>query len=201
MKVLAAALTSFVLGLVSYSSPSFASGDREEQIALQLDQRTDEAIGVFESDELESSRNETARSLVRFRRLVQSEEVSSGEPAIALCRPTVVSLCLLGRFVVTGFFENPYSAPGFLVPAGAQQLTSASGYLWWFSPIVMEIPIKMVDFCGSGQGFKVFAAGLTDFGVDFAVTDMLTGIRRHYINSPRQVFDTIIDGNTPWPCF
>ena len=117
----------------------------------------------------------------------------------AYCIPTPIGLCLLGRFIISAEYANPYLSP-VSFPAGAYQLTFESGYMWWLSWSVMEVPIKMVDFCASEGRFKIFAAGLTNFYVRIVVLDALTKQAIEIVNQPLKVFDTFI-GTTPFLCF
>ncbi|MBZ0101207.1 MAG: hypothetical protein K8I65_03470 [Thermoanaerobaculia bacterium] len=161
------------------------------------------ALAVDRSNERapRSSSEEAVRSLNSLEAIVRNATTPTVAEAIpALCRPTPIGLCLYGRFIVAGVWENPYLEPGVLYPMGAIQLTGQSGYMWFLSPGNMEVPIKMVDFCAIGRGVGVFAAGLSDFGVSLGVRDMVTGVQVNYINPPRSTFNTIIDQNTPWPC-
>jgi hypothetical protein len=117
----------------------------------------------------------------------------------ALCFTTDTNLCLLGRFVVVAVWDNPYSDPNAVFTAGAIQLTSESGYMWFDSPTNMEIPLKLLNFCQEGT-FKVFAAGLSDFGVNIGIIDQVSGTQVNYINDDKNTFNTIIDESPPWPC-
>jgi len=110
------------------------------------------------------------------------------------------TLCLLGRFEVFGVWDNPFANPNDVFNAGAFQLTDESGYLFFQDELDIEIPIKILDFCNSNGVFKVFAAGLTDFGVAFRVMDDKTGIHVDYTNDDFHRFDTIIDEAPPFPC-
>ncbi len=116
----------------------------------------------------------------------------------AYCVSTITNLCLLGRFAVAAEFSNPYLGPT-LFRAGSYQLTLESGYMWWEAPTVMEVPIKMLNFCGSEGVFKVFAAGLTNFYVRIVILDALTGSAVEIRNPAYQVFNTVI-GTVPFPC-
>lgn len=117
----------------------------------------------------------------------------------SLCRNTLISLCLLGRFVVVAAWDNPFVNPADAFAAGALQLTVESGYMYFSDPLDMEIPIKILDFCDQGV-FKVFAAGLSDFGVAIEVRDLVSGATVQYLNNDFQTFNTIIDQNPPFPC-
>ncbi len=115
------------------------------------------------------------------------------------CYDTFDWLCLLGRFLVIAEFSNPYLGPQ-TFDAGAMQLTFESGYMWWESPTVMEVPIKMVNFCGSERTIKIFAAGLTNFYVVVAIGDMLSDRIVTITNPAYNVFDTVI-ADTSFPCY
>jgi hypothetical protein len=117
----------------------------------------------------------------------------------SLCFITRTSLCLLGRFVVVAVWDNPFANPSEIFNAGALQLTVESGYMWFLDPSDMEIPIKILDFCDQGV-FKVFAAGLSNFGVGIGVEDLVSGTIVKYVNPDFQTFNTIIDQNPPFPC-
>jgi hypothetical protein len=118
----------------------------------------------------------------------------------SLCINSVVNLCLLGRFVVVAVWDNPYVDPTLENPAGALQLTSESGYLYFQGAVDMEVPIKILDYCGSSGVFKIFAAGLSDFGVTIGVKDLVSGTQINYTNPDFQTFNTIIDEDPPFPC-
>lgn len=134
------------------------------------------------------------------RALAQAKVQGAGRKSEkSLCRPTPVSLCLLGRFVVVAAWDNPFINPSDGFVAGALQLTVESGYMWFSDPLDMEIPIKILDFCDQGV-FKVFAAGLSDFGVAIEVDDLVSGASVQYVNADFQTFNTIIDQNPPFPC-
>jgi hypothetical protein len=128
----------------------------------------------------------------------EAHQARSGRAA-ALCRPDITGLCLLGRFVVAAVWKNPFD--GSSGNAGAIQLTDSSGYMWWLSPLVMEVPLKLLNFCGTNPPvFKVFAAGLSDFQVGLGVQDQVTGNVVIYTNPGGHVFNTIIDQAPPFPC-
>jgi hypothetical protein len=129
--------------------------------------------------------------------------LEKGHPARAiekdLCFVDDTDLCLLGRFDVFGVWDNPFADPNAMFNAGALQLTTESGYLWFQDLLDMEIPIKILNFCDQGV-FKVFAAGLTDFGVGIGVLDFVSGTQVNYINPDFNTFNTIIDEAPPFPC-
>jgi hypothetical protein len=124
---------------------------------------------------------------------------TSKDDKSCLCH-TVLTLgvCLNCRFGVVAVWQNPFNGEN--GTAGGFQITRESGYLWFTDPLNMEVPIKILDGCGSTGTWWVFAAGLTDLGVTFRVHDFLSGIDKDYTNPPGQVFNTILDQQTPWPC-
>jgi hypothetical protein len=118
-----------------------------------------------------------------------------------LCHQTSEVICLNCRFGVAAAWQNPFD--GSTGIAGAKFLTTESGYLWFTDPLNMEVPIKILDGCGSGpptDTWWVFAAGLTNLGVIIDVEDFSTGTIQEYVNPPGQLFNTIIDQQTPFPC-
>jgi hypothetical protein len=183
---------------------------RVQAITLALDQA--EATVLEKATEGTPSRPgiESLRGLSQLAREVAKANAAQATNAPAsLCRfiignPATGSfgnLCLLGRFVVIAAWENPFVAPGVLHAAGAAQLTSVSGYMWWQSITNMEAPVKMVSFCFENPPtYGVFVAGLTDFGVSLRIVDMITGVPLDIINPGGKTFDTQIIKTTRWPC-
>ncbi|HEV7783842.1 MAG TPA: hypothetical protein VGQ28_00815, partial [Thermoanaerobaculia bacterium] len=107
------------------------------------------------------------------------------------CLSDSASLCLnQARFKVTVVWET---APGVTGQGAAVPLTADSGYFWFFSNTNVEVVIKVLDACQGFNRFWVFAAGLTNVGVDITVEDTRTGILRHYRNSRGTAFQPILD--------
>jgi hypothetical protein len=89
------------------------------------------------------------------------------------------TLCLSdGRFQVRAAYDTD-SGSG---DGQGVALTSDTGYFWFFSPVNVEMIVKVLDGCGLNQSFWVFAGGLTNVGVTLNVTDTRTGISRSYRN-------------------
>ncbi|MCH9647044.1 MAG: carboxypeptidase regulatory-like domain-containing protein [Deltaproteobacteria bacterium] len=137
------------------------------------------------------------------------------------CVPFSTRLCLNGgRFAVDMDWrvQNGNSGVG-----QAVDLTFAddSGYFWFFNQDNVEVIVKVLDACETSfNSFWVFAAGLTNVGVDMTVTDTLTGAVQVY-NSPlsmpfqpildtrafstceaseaREVSEAASHGRSPWP--
>lgn len=108
-------------------------------------------------------------------------------------------LLLNGRFLVMATVQD---LNGFIFRALGCRLTPASGYFYFFDRGNVEVPMKMLNGCfgGNPASHWVFAAGLTNFGVEISIFDLFTGIRRSYLNPTGNFFSLIIDQQTPFPC-
>jgi Spondin_N len=84
-----------------------------------------------------------------------------------------------GRFALRVRWEKPNGTRGSGTPV---QLTGDSGYFWFFDAANVELVVKVIDACGTFGRFWVFAAGLTDVGVELTVEDTRTGASRTYRN-------------------
>jgi uncharacterized repeat protein (TIGR01451 family) len=108
-----------------------------------------------------------------------------------LCVPDGSALCLFGgRFRVTATFDAGGGAAG---SAHAAPLTDDTGYFWFFSEANVEALVKVIDGCGMGGHYWVFAGGLTDVEVVLTVTDTLTQTAKMYTNPPHTAFQPIQD--------
>ena len=88
-----------------------------------------------------------------------------------LCIPDAHTLCLDGgRFSVIAAYQKSESGPS--IQATAVPLTDATGYFWFFDSSNVELIVKVLDGCGGNNHFWVFAAGLTNVGVELEVTDL-----------------------------
>jgi hypothetical protein len=117
-----------------------------------------------------------------------------GLPGImSTCIPNAETLCLnASRFAVTASYQLTPSGPSF--QATAVPLTADSGYFWFFTPANVEIVVKVLNGCiDPYQSYWVFAAGLTNVGVQLAVTDTLIGVTKTYENPLGRAFQPIQD--------
>jgi chitodextrinase len=106
-------------------------------------------------------------------------------------------LCLQGnRFQVDVAWTAPTRGSG---TGQAVPLTSDTGYFWFFSQANVEMLIKVLDGCGLGQHFWVFAGGLTNVEVDITVTDTKTGAMKTYKNPQNTPFQPLQD-TSAFPC-
>lgn len=107
------------------------------------------------------------------------------------CNPDSNTLCLNGgRFKVTATFNAGGGNSG---AAHAVSLTSDTGYLWFFSPSNVEAVIKILNGCGLGGHYWVFAGGLTNVEVTITITDTQTNAVKTYVDPAKTVFQPIQD--------
>ena len=111
---------------------------------------------------------------------------------VGYCTPTATSLCLTGdRFRVEAQWEDFANDMG---SAAAETLTTDAGTFWFFNPNNVELVVKVLDICLLPENrFWVFAAGLTNVGVELQVTDELTGEVVTYSNPLGTTYETVID--------
>jgi hypothetical protein len=113
------------------------------------------------------------------------------------CVPSTTALCLQGsRFEVEATFQAPGGA---VSSAQTVQLTSDSGYLWFFTASNVEAIVKVLAGCALNQHFWVFAGGLTNVQTMIKVTDTQTGAVKTYTNPQKTPFQPLQDTNA-LPC-
>ena len=106
-------------------------------------------------------------------------------------------LCLRdGRFAVAMAWATATNE-GF---GTAVQLTSESGYFWFFNPANIEVVIKVLNGCGVNGRYWVFAAGLTNVNVEIAVLDRLRDVLVAYENPLNRPFPPLQDVNALPTC-
>lgn len=110
---------------------------------------------------------------------------------LATCPADATMLPLRGgRFLACARWHLREGAYGAAVP---ESWSDEAGGFTFFSPSNLEVLIKVLDGCAINGSFWVFAAGLTDVGVDLAVVDTWTGETRSYHNRPGEAFQPIRD--------
>jgi pseudomonalisin len=115
--------------------------------------------------------------------------IGTGTPAP--CVASATTLCLLGgRFGVSAAFNAGASGSG---AAQVVSLTDDTGYLWFFDAANVETVIKVLDGCGLGGHYWVFAGGLTNVNVVITVTDSQTGDFKTYSNPQGVAFQPLQD--------
>ena len=109
------------------------------------------------------------------------------------------ALCLAGgRFQIGVTFTTANSQSG---SAQAVKLTADTGYFTFFNPTNVEVIVKVLNACGLGQRFWVFAGGLTNVATVMTVTDTLTGVSRDYTNPRGVPFQPVQDTLAFGTCF
>jgi len=101
-------------------------------------------------------------------------------------------LCLESeRFEVSAIYETFDGTTG---SGRAMPLTPNAGYFWFFEPENVEVVVKVLDACVEPYDrYWVFAAGLTNLGVDLRVVDTVTGEERIYPNPVGRPFAPVVD--------
>ncbi len=125
--------------------------------------------------------------------LAKDEELELVEVTEPDCQPDATTLCLNdGRFKVEAEWED---FAGHVGAAHAAQSSDDSGEFWFFGPDNVELLVKVIDGCGSSlDAYWVFAAGLTNVGVELTVTDTQADVpSKVYRNPVRSDFAPILD--------
>jgi len=123
--------------------------------------------------------------------------VSAGGPIP--CVQDEHTLCLNnGRFIVTAHWTKPDTTSG---EGTAVVLTGDSGYFWFFDASNIELIVKVLNGCGLNNAYWVFAAGLTNVGVDLQIIDSQTGVPYEKQNAVGTAYAPIQDtGAFPGSC-
>lgn len=109
------------------------------------------------------------------------------------CVPDGQTLCLTeGRFRVTAEWATTQGTSG---QGQAEDITTDTGYFWFFDEDNVEMVVKVLDACvpALGNRFWVFAGGLTNVEVVLRVVDSETGFTRTYTNPQSTPFQPIQD--------
>ena len=100
-------------------------------------------------------------------------------------------LCLNGgRFEVSAEWTKPDTTSGH---GTGVKLTDDAGYFWFFSADNIEVTIKVLDACSFTTDHWVFAAGLTNVGVEIKVRDTQSGVEYRKENPVGTAFAPIQD--------
>ena len=85
-------------------------------------------------------------------------------------------------------------------PAIAEPITLDAGYFYFFDPQNPELFIKVLDGCAINGHRWVFAAGMTDVGASFHVTELSTGRERLYRKSKLGKLMPTVTDTQAFPC-
>jgi hypothetical protein len=115
------------------------------------------------------------------------------------CVGTQTTLCLTDdRFRITAEWRTKDGTRGF---GRAVDLTSDSGYFWFFNAANVELVVKVLDACPTQfDRFWVFAAGLTNVEVLIRIRDTTSDTERTYANLLETPFAPIQDTNAFATC-
>jgi len=118
--------------------------------------------------------------------------------APAGCTVSPTTLCLNNnRFKVTAAWQRSDGSSG---NGNGVGLTPDSGYFWFFDSANTELVVKVLNGCGLNGHYWVFAAGLTNVGVDLTVTDTQTGTSKPHTNPVDTAFAPIQDTSALATC-
>ena len=147
-------------GKVTVTFPG-TTGSRGTAASLATDGKIVIAGHVFTSDLFHPERVGVVR-------------LQNGTVDTSPCVPGATTLCLGAndRFEVTATYNSPTSGSG---AAHIFDLTTDTGYLWFFASSNVEEIVKVVNGCGVNGHFWFFAAGLTNVDVVTRVRDTHTG--------------------------
>jgi hypothetical protein len=121
-----------------------------------------------------------------------SAQTGAAPRLVPLCTADAHTLCLDGaRFSVTADFQQSESGP--VVQATAVTLTDATGYFWFFDSSNVELIVKVLNGCAINDHYWVFAAGLTNVGVQLTVNDLQAHQQKVYNNALGTAFAPIQD--------
>lgn len=105
------------------------------------------------------------------------------------CVPNATTVCLLSdRFRVSIAYVNPFSNPPnqpgtFLTARLLSGVQNPDTALFGFSsPQAVEVVVRIQDTRPFAPRFDVYYGGMTDVGYTVTVSDMQTGVTRHYNN-------------------
>jgi len=113
------------------------------------------------------------------------------QPGAITCTADATHLCLNGGRFQTSIHwtkDDGSSGDGTAVP-----LTGDSGYFWFFSSANIETVVKVLNGCGIGGHYWVFAAGLTNVQAVLTVLDTHNGTPKQYTNPQGVAFEPIQD--------
>ncbi|MEA2694610.1 MAG: hypothetical protein QOJ16_3997, partial [Acidobacteriota bacterium] len=118
------------------------------------------------------------------------ESLAPTSPKFGTPSGTTLLLGPAGRFKVETTWRTPQGTSG---TGQAVQLTTDTGYFWFFDSNNVEMVVKVLDACSLNQRFWDFAGGLTNVQVDIKVTDTKNGTIKMYHNPQNTPFQPIQD--------
>jgi hypothetical protein len=127
----------------------------------------------------------------RVRASARVPAANTDPPGGAPCGGGSGEICLRDeRFRVTARWNLANGQTG---PAVGGRLADDSGVFHFFDADNYELAVKVLRGCGVNDRYWVFAAGLTDVGVEITVTDTRDGLQKKYRRLPGTPFAPITD--------
>ena len=109
------------------------------------------------------------------------------------CLTGGATLCLNdARFKISVTWKTKAGQTG---SGQAVQLTTDTGYFWFFNQENVELTIKVLNGCSVNNRYWVFVSGLTNVEVNLTVTDTVTGQVKTYTSPEGKTFETKLDTN------
>lgn len=107
------------------------------------------------------------------------------------CLTGGATLCLNdARFKISVTWKTKAGQTG---SGQAVQLTTDTGYFWFFNQENVELTIKVLNGCPVNNRYWVFVSGLTNVEVNLTVTDTVTGQVKTYTSPEGKTFETRLD--------
>ena len=126
--------------------------------------------------------------------------MSRAVPWLDRCAPGAEALCLNEQqFRVTTEWTTSEDEGDGWKPALAEPVNNQTGFFHFFDVQNVELLIKVLDGCKINGHWWVFAAGMTDVGARFHVTELTTGRERLYTNAAGRLMPTVTDTRA-FPC-
>jgi hypothetical protein len=180
----------------TFRSMYVANGNSDADHIRFLDESGSEQVQPILSFTEATGRDWMLRRLTRSAHNTSAPDLAVRALSSACAGDT--ALCLQGgRFKVTAEWETPAGQRG---SGKARPLTDESGTFWFFAESNVEVIVKVLDACGAFGRFWVFAAGLTDVGVELRVEDTATGAVRTYPHPAGKPFQPLQDTNAFVTC-
>jgi hypothetical protein len=95
-----------------------------------------------------------------------------------------------GRFRATATWRAASGRQGTGTPVA---IDDASGFFWFFTPNNPEVFVKVLNACAINNRYWIFAGGLTNLGVQIAISDQRSDLVFPIINPLGSNFATFID--------
>jgi hypothetical protein len=159
----------------TYRNPSGMFASVGDTLAFEGSAGADLAVGETVEVEGTASSPESAAEIRRF-----LDRAAPASQAFTPCPDRTFGFDLTGcRFHIEVEWDDGHGNAGRGQPV---QLTSDTGYFWFFSPSNVELMVKVLDARAINGKFWVFFGALSNVRYTVAVTDSVTGSVKTYVN-------------------